>query len=165
MVFLLRVHTLLYERVCIQVQSVLFAETNGAGVTDSASVSFPNYHTCRKKRLFDSFHPSLVSDLFHTAQIFQRHHLRQLWLGWSVGDTERECFTEMKGFRERIGNGKRAVMDGTSLAVRCSLEVNQDVYKKQFFISWWLSSPFFFFLSDGFKSFLNFTNTHTQKES
>lgn len=41
----------LYNHVHTWAYSVLCAETNGSSVTDSASVSFPNYHTCRKKRV------------------------------------------------------------------------------------------------------------------
>lgn len=50
LIFLLYVHMFLYDHVHTWAYSVLFAETNGSGVTDSASVSFPNYHTCSKKR-------------------------------------------------------------------------------------------------------------------
>lgn len=46
LIFLLNVHRFLYEHMYTQRHSVLFAETNGSGMTDSASVSFPNYHTC-----------------------------------------------------------------------------------------------------------------------
>jgi len=79
--FLLYVHMFLCDHVRIRAYSVLCAETNGSGVTDSAFVSFPSYHTCREKGFFESLCPSLASDLykavFHTAQIFQVHHLSQ----------------------------------------------------------------------------------------
>lgn len=81
--------------------SILFAKTNGSSGTYSASMHFPNHHICRKKKKSVEFlYPSLVSGLykavFYTAQIVQMHHLSQSWVGWSVGDTERECFTEWR---------------------------------------------------------------------
>lgn len=106
------------------------AKTNGSSGTYSASMHFPNHHICREKKCWVPL--SVTGVRFVQSCVLHSSHrsdasVKPVMSRMKCGEHWDGMFYRMKGFRERTGNGKTAMMDCASLAVRCSLEVNQHV--------------------------------------